>query len=608
MQSPYVFDSICSRKPRGAVKEGEKVAIDARLLRTKFHCASLLVQYEAQGRTTSVPMQWVNLENGYDCYSGTIETKGAVGLIWCTLQAEDYDGNTVSLGETFQITVYQAEYETPEWYAQGVTYHAFVDRFFRCGALPKTDPDYVLHQSWDETPVYLPDENGIVQNKDIYGGNLRGIIEKLPYLDSLGVRTIYLSPIFEAWSNHKYNTADYRKVDPHFGTKEDLADLCACAKEYGMRVILDGVFSHTGSDSVYFNQKGRYDAVGAAQSKDSPYRDWYTFHENGYDSWWGIDTLPAVKELTPSYLDFVIEAEDSVIAQWMKCGISGWRLDVADELPDEFIARLRRRVKELDSSALVIGEVWEDASNKVAYDKRRPYFTEQELDGVMNYPLKDGILAFLNGHISGTALGENLCLLLDHYPKQSQRCLMNLIGTHDTPRALTVLGAPQYLYTDKAFKAQYRMSTDERKVAIERLKLAACLQYVFPGSPSLYYGDEVGMEGFEDPLNRRCYPWGNEDKKLLSFYQKLGKIKCKEKDLHTGEFSVWESGEDFVVIRRGDVFCAVNRGEEKQVQLPKGTYRDLMRKASASACVALPRNGYFWYKKVKERIGKAGKR
>lgn len=600
MQSPYVFDSICSRSPRGAVKEGAKVVVNARLLRTKFRCASLLVQYEAQSRTTNVPMQWVDLENGYDCYSGTVETDGAAGLVWCTLQATDYEGNTSSLSETFQITVYQAAYETPEWYAQGVTYHVFVDRFFRSGALPETDPDYVLHSSWGETPVYLPDENGIVQNKDIYGGNLRGIIEKLPYLEKLGVRTIYLSPIFEAWSNHKYNTADYRKIDPHFGTKEDLVTLCLRAKKQGMRVILDGVFSHTGSDSIYFNQNGRYDEVGAAQSHTSPYRDWYTFHGNGYDAWWGIDTLPAVKELTPSYLDFIIESEDSVIAQWMQCGISGWRLDVADELPDEFLSRLRRRVKELNSDAIVIGEVWEDASNKVAYDKRRPYFTEQELDGVMNYPLKDGVLAFLNGDISGTTLGENLSVLLDHYPKQSQRCLMNLIGTHDTPRALTVLGAPQHLYADKAFKAHYKMSAEERKAAVSRLKLAACLQYVFPGSPSLYYGDEVGMEGFEDPLNRCCYPWGNEDCDLLAFYQALGKIKCKEKDLHTGEFSVWESGEDFLVIRRGNVFCAVNRGDEKQVTLPKGKYQDLMQHTVAGASVLLPQNGYFWFKKVKE--------
>jgi len=597
MQSPYVFDAIRSRWPQGAVCVGKKVSISVSLLRTKLHSPTLTACFESSGRKQVIPMEWENLENGYDSYVGKVDTANAVGLVWCEVHAKDYDGNEICIADGIQITVFDKDYDTPKWYAQGVTYHVFVDRFFRKGKPLCDDPDYVVHSDTQETPVFLPDEQGIVRNNDIYGGNLQGIIEKLPYLDSLGVRTIYLSPIFEAWSNHKYNTADYRKIDPHFGTKSDLEELCLKAKQYGMRVILDGVFSHTGSDSVYFNQNGRYDSVGAVQSEESPYRDWYTFHENGYESWWGIDTLPAVRELTPSYLDFIIQNEDSVIAHWMSCGIGGWRLDVADELPDEFLSRLRRRVKELDPNAVVIGEVWEDASNKVAYGKRRPYFTEQELDGVMNYPLKDGILAFLNGHIDGCELARNLCELLDHYPKQSQRCLMNLIGTHDTPRALTVLGCPQHLYSDKTFKANQRMNEAERKYAIERLKLAASLQYVFPGSPSLYYGDEAGMEGYEDPLNRRHFPWRQEDRDLLAFYQTLGKIKCEEKSLHDGTFTVYCAEDDFLVIVRGDILCAVNRGEKQLIDLPKGNWKDLFSDKTIRKSVLLEKNGFLWLKK-----------
>ncbi len=600
MQTDYLFDSIQSRSPSGAVRAGTKVTIRVSLLRTRLHTPSLWVCYEALNRETSLPFVWEEMDSGYDVYSCVVDTSDATGLIWCRLTACNFAGESVRVSETFQITVFSPDYETPKWYAEGVTYHAFVDRFHRGGAPLLSDPDYVVHTSIEETPVYLPDEQGIVRNNDIYGGNLRGIIEKLDYLDSLGVRTIYLSPIFEAWSNHKYNTADYLRIDPHFGDESDLRELCSRAKEYGMHVILDGVFSHTGSDSVYFNREGRYDSVGAYQSEQSPYREWYSFYEGGYESWWGIDTLPATKELTPSYLDFIIENKDSVIAKWMDCGISGWRLDVADELPDAFLAALRRRVREIDDDAIVIGEVWEDASNKVAYSVRRPYFTENELDGVMNYPLKDGILAFLNGGISGVDLGRNLEILLDHYPKKSQRCLMNLIGTHDTPRALTVLGCPQHLYADKTFKAQFSMSEKERAKAVEKLKVAACLQYIFPGSPSLYYGDEVGMEGYEDPLNRRCYPWGKEDRDLLAFYQTLGKIKCEQKSLHDGEFRVLNASCDSIVIARGTVLLAVNRGDACEIELPKGQYMNLFDGSAVRGTVQIANNGFLWLSKSEE--------
>ena len=384
----------------------------------------------------------------------------------------------------------------------------------------------------------LPDERGEIRNCDFFGGNLAGIEEKLDYLQSLGVSTLYLCPIFEADSNHRYNTGDYDKIDPMLGTESDFRRLCAKARERGIRVMLDGVFNHTGNNSRYFNAYDAYPSLGAAQSWESPYISWYTFREwpVSYESWWGIHTLPAVNENDPGYINFIVEGKDSVIRRWLRAGASGWRRDVADELPDEFIEQLRAAVEETDPDAMVIGEVWEDASNKIAYSVRRKHVLGGHCDGVMNYPVRNGILGFLLGE-DGSWFRETVERQRQNYPHWAFHSGMNSLGTHDTPRILTLLGegSDRKGDTSRDWRCAHRLSHDQRALAVARLKLGSLLLYALPGSPTVYYGDEAGMEGAADPFNRRTYPWGHENQALLAWFRRLGQLRKDRASLRRGE-------------------------------------------------------------------------
>ncbi len=445
----------------------------------------------------------------------------------------------------WQITVFEEEYDTPNWLKGGVIYQIFPDRFFKSGEIAIAEHK-VLRSDWGGTPRFRPNEYGKIQNNDFFGGNLNGIREKLPYLEELGVTAIYLNPIFEAYSNHRYDTGDYMKIDPLLGTKEDFDLLVEDAKKHGIGIILDGVFNHTGDDSRYFNKYGRYDELGAYQSTKSPYADWYTFREfpASYDSWWGIEVLPAVNEYSPGYQNFMF-GEDGVIRHWLRHGIMGWRLDVADELPDFFVQKLRKAVKEENPNAVIIGEVWEDASNKISYDVRRQYLQGSELDSVMNYPLKDAIINYvLSGNT--TALRETILQLIDNYPKQTLDSLMNILGTHDTVRILTVLGNEHFESREQM--AQARLNDEVKSRAKQKLKMAALLQYTLPGVPCVFYGDENGQEGYGDPFCRRCYDWEHTDEELRSYYRLLGGIR---KNYH----KIFSEGEYREVF--ADRFCII---------------------------------------------------
>ena len=437
-------------------------------------------------------------------------------------------------GEQWQITCFPESAHAPDEFQGAVLYQIFPDRFFKAGSCDLSDKlgPYWVHDNWEDCPHYLPDEHGEILNNDFFGGNLRGIEEKLPYLNSLGVDGIYLNPVCMAYSNHRYDTADYRRVDPMLGTNEDLAHLCQAAHKLGMKVVLDGVFSHTGSNSVYFDSKHTF-GHGAVSDPDSPYRNWYDFqhYPDQYTSWWGISTLPCVNELNDDYLDFIIRNEDSVVAQWIALGIDGIRLDVADELPDAFIAALRQRLKELKPDAWLLGEVWEDASNKISYGVRRQYFSAGELDSVMNYPFRNAILGFLSGH-GGDQFRRQVMTIAEHYPPCVLNSVMNSLSTHDTPRILTILG--DSFSGSKAEKATRFLTPGVRALAVRQEKAAALLQFTLPGSPCIYYGDEAGMEGFEDPFNRRTYPWGREDQDLVGFYRALIRLKHESPALRTG--------------------------------------------------------------------------
>ncbi len=422
---------------------------------------------------------------------------------------------------SWQLTVYDEDYTTPEWFKGGIMYQIFPDRFHKSGDYPVAEGKIL--RKWGETPYFRANERGKILNNDFFGGNFNGVREKLGYLKSLGVNVIYFNPVFEAYSNHRYDTADYTKIDPLLGTEQDFDLLVSDAEKLGIRIILDGVFNHTGADSRYFNREGHYSDVGAYQSKQSPYADWYTFHNfpNIYDSWWGIETLPSINESSLSYQDFVF-GQNGVIKMWLKHGIGGYRLDVADELPDFFLKKLRDAVKEENPDALILGEVWEDASNKIAYGIRREYFQGHELDSVMNYPLKDAIISYV---MTGNTvqLRTTIQMLIDNYPKTVLDSVMNILGTHDTVRILTVLGGKTC--KDREEMAVTSLSENEKKEAKNKLKMAAVLQYTLPGVPCIYYGDEIGMEGYSDPFCRACFNWETPDVELTEFYKKLGEIR-----------------------------------------------------------------------------------
>ena len=450
----------------------------------------------------------------------------------------------------FLLTVSSADYHTPDWFKGGVMYQIFPDRFCKVGQ-PPVMKGRINREDWGGTPSFLPNAQGKVLNNDFFGGNFKGIQSKLPYLKSLGVTVIYCNPVFEAASNHRYDTSDYKKIDPILGTEEDFAALVNDAKKVGIRVILDGVFNHTGDNSVYFNKYDEYPSVGAYQSKDSPYYSWYSFQEfpNKYSSWWGIDILPEVNENSEEYQNFIF-GKGGVLKKWLGFGIGGYRLDVADELPDFFLKKLRKSVKEEDENAIIIGEVWEDASNKIAYSQRREYLQGYELDSVMNYPLKDAIISYIQ---TGRAIDLVHCIrvLINHYPKETVDCLMNILGTHDTARILTVLGGIYCRNKEEMAQDWAYLNENARQNAIEKLKMAAVLQFTMPGVPCIYYGDENGMEGHIDPFCRRCFNWEHLNHDLINFYKKLGEIREKYREIFKdGEFEEIRVEESFFLYKR----------------------------------------------------------
>ena len=462
------------------------------------------------------------------------------------------DDTNMEAGTLWQVSCIPADFHTPDWAKGATIYQVFPDRFRKCGDCDLTGKltPYVLHNDWYEEVFWQPTPEGVVLNNDFYGGNFKGITEKMDYIASLGTTILYLNPISKSFSSHRYDTGDYKVPDPMLGTLEDFREMVDCAHAHGIKVILDGVYSHTGSNSPYFNREGQFDSVGAFNSKESPYYSWFTFYSwpNSYHSWWSFDTLPTVNKMDPAFVEYIITGEDSVVAFWLKQGVDGFRLDVADELPDEFIKLLRNRVKEINPDAYVLGEVWEDASNKTAYNRRRTYFTNGELDSVMNYPFRTAIINFVRGFDSGKGLKDTVMSIVENYPQEVVHCNMNLLGTHDTARILTAL--VDDFDGSREEKAKRRLSRNSFDVAYDRLLMASFLQYTLPGSPSLYYGDEACMEGYRDPFNRRPYPWGREDPEFMAHFLRLGQLRKEFEALRLGNIQFFEAGDKHIGFTR----------------------------------------------------------
>jgi len=568
------------KTPYGAVMSGSRVRFTIRPPRRWGHSRAWLqarLEFD-NNRVVRVPMPWAGTDLGRDSYTGEWNTAGYIGLAWYSFLLEGIDGRTTQSQE-YQLTIYDGSEEVPTWFGEGVCYQIFPDRFRRT-AIP--DPKGMVggrrvHAGWQDQPDYLPDAQGKVRNRDFFGGSLAGILEKLDYLKGLGVETIYLCPIFEAAENHRYGTADYRRIDPMLGTEEDFSALCDAAHQRGMHVILDGVFNHTGFVSRYFNGDGFYPDPGAYQSKDSPYYSWFNFSRwpEEYDSWWGIRTLPALNEHDPSYRRFIFGGQDSVVRHWLRCGADGWRLDVADELPDDFVAGIHQAVRQAKNDAIVIGEVWEDGSTKVAYGVRRKHLLGGHCDGLMNYPFRNALVDYLLGMDAGS-FRDQMETLRENYPHFAYYSAMNSLGTHDTLRILTLLGVGDpCLDRDKSWRAAYCMTAKQRRKGKRLLKVGAAILYCFPGSPTVYYGDEAGMEGFEDPFNRGGFPWGQEDRELVKYFTALGALRRDCPALRRGDIGYLAAEGRVLAFTRAleeqRVLCAANAGEDEfRLALPAG--------------------------------------
>ena len=392
-------------------------------------------------------------------------------------------------GESWQITVYEADFETPDPIKGKVFYQIFPDRF--CEGVenkPMPFPDRLYQADKHAEPFWQPNEVGGHLNEDYFGGDLKGIQMKLPYLHKMGVDYLYLNPIFEAHSNHRYNTADYLNVDPLLGTNEDFETLCAEARKYGIGIVLDGVFSHTGSDSRYFNREGRY-------------------------------------------------GEGGVIDTWLRRGAAGFRLDVADELPDEFIEKVRTAVKRVGPDKFLLGEVWEDATTKFGFDKRRTYLLGKGLDSVMNYPFKNAVLGFVCGRDAGQTMTDILSIC-EHYPAPALDTALNFLSTHDTERALTVIADEPANGRGREWQSGRCVTGDAYEEGMLKLRMAYAIIYTLPGVPCLYYGDEIGMQGYRDPFNRGFYCWDSHEERLKPVLAQLAQLRHTCEAFRTGELRV----------------------------------------------------------------------
>ncbi|MTI79476.1 MAG: glycoside hydrolase family 13 protein [Firmicutes bacterium] len=572
MHTKWVYHNshdLSYRKPFGAVPCNTKITISLEVnsLEPPEYVVLRLWKYNSQEE--KVYMYLKQDDGNNRIYQAEITTPPKPSLLWYYFIIHIdknrfyYGNNEENFGgegklylhepPSYQVTVYSDDLAVPNWFKESIMYQIFVDRFhngYEDGMLLNPKEYCYFYNKWEETPYYRQDpKTGKTVCYDFYGGNLCGVIKKLPYLKELGINVIYFNPIFEASTNHKYDTANYKNIDRMFGDNELFKELCDKARELEINIILDGVFSHTGSDSIYFNKEGRYKELGAYQSKDSPYYSWYKFYNwpEKYESWWGIDTLPNVNEMDPSYQNYIIFDKDSVIKYWMRAGIKGWRLDVVDELPGIFVKRLRREVKKMDPQAIVIGEVWEDASNKVSYGEIRDYLLGDELDSVMNYPLRDIIVDFILQKKDPHDINRALMSLYENYPLEHFYSTMNLLGTHDIPRILTVLGEapPEHSLTKEELKC-FKLPDYKKTQALKRLKLVTIFQMTFPGVPCIYYGDEVEMEGYGDPHCRATYPWGRENKELLEWYKNIVALR--------NNYDVFKTGEWIPLHTRGDFF------------------------------------------------------
>ncbi len=558
------------KKPFGAVKTGEDVSFHLHISKSLNPInTNLVVRPDGQTQSIYYNMQKSGETEDFIIFSCSAQFNTPT-LFFYRFETQTPDGmkyiglkdGVAAIGEwlqEWQLTVYDADFTTPDWVKGGIMYQIFPDRFCKSASfqpLPAKN-ERKIHDNWFDIPDFIYDNPDYKAN-DYFCGNIDGIIENLNYIKELGVNIIYLNPVFESPEYHRYSTGNYMNIDPYFGTNQSFKRFTQECKKLGIKVILDGVFSHTGADSIYFNKFGHYDSLGAYNSPESPYYDWYSFidYPNEYESWWGFKNLPNVNETNSSYMEY-ITGENGVAHYWHTMGIDGWRLDVADELPDKFIDSLYTRVKSLNKEAFIIGEVWEDATNKFAYGNRRRYLLGGQMDSVMNYPWRTAILEFVKSG-DEKLFHDRLFSIMENYPPHVLQCLMNSLSTHDTVRAITYFGVEHDVPDEE--KGKYVMTEYEYEKGRSMLLQATFLQFTLPGIPSIYYGDEVGLYGFRDPYCRRTYPFGKEDFNILDFYKVLSKIRQAHNEDFTKPLKLYAMRDGLYAFTRGNLICAINLG------------------------------------------------
>ncbi|MDD4717710.1 MAG: glycoside hydrolase family 13 protein [Eubacteriales bacterium] len=469
----------------------------------------------------------------------------------------------------FQITVYDKFFTTPEWMKEAVMYQIFPDRFARDSGfsvekmMSSGDPDErIFHENWnDEVDFNGKDDQGY-KALDFFGGSLDGIRENINHIIDLGVTVIYLNPVFQSRSNHRYDTGNYEEIDPMLGGIKAFNRLLEVCKENGIRLVLDGVFSHTGADSKYFNKYNRYPEIGAYQDAEGKGQsEWYCWYDFStihgkiyYDSWWNFPDLPNVNENDLGYRKFIL-GENGVVRKWIGEGSSGWRLDVSDELPDGFLRHLRASTKSQDPDALIMGEVWEDASNKISYGGYRDFLLGRTHDCVMGYPFRRTLFDWLKGKIDSSQAMNGFETIRENYPIEAYVCNMNLISSHDVARAITELaGEPDRGSRD--WQSSVKLTTDQRKYGNSLLKLAMFVQFTFPGVPSVYYGDELAMEGYGDPFCRRTFDMTRvlkEPPEIFLWLKAVSKFRHEHANVSSGHIKFHNSVPDLLLYSRYSV-------------------------------------------------------
>ncbi|GFR39563.1 neopullulanase [Insulibacter thermoxylanivorax] len=421
--------------------------------------------------------------------------------------------------------------DPPEWVKHAVFYQIFPERF--ANGDPSNDPENV--EPWGGTP----------QPHNFFGGDLQGVIDHLDYLEELGVNAVYFTPIFEATTNHKYDTSDYKRVDPHFGDTETLQTLVKEAHKRGIRVLLDAVFNHSGGQFPPF-----LDVL--EKGEQSPYKDWFHI----------LDDPPRVVDGRPTYRAFAFEPHMpklntqhpevktyllDVAKYWIEeVGIDGWRLDVANEVDHQFWREFRQTVKTVRPDAYILGEIWHDSMRWLRGD---------QFDAVMNYPFTYAVLDyFAHRTINAEQFSHRIYAQLAAYPQQVHEAAFNLLDSHDTPRLLTLMNGNK-----------------------RRMKLAVLFQLTFLGTPCIYYGDEIGLDGGADPDCRKCMVWDREkqDRELFDFYRAAIRLRKSSAALRTGSFRFLkaDAASDVILYERSDgedqFIIALNNSEQAaEVTLP----------------------------------------